>query len=161
MAGPCWTGAACSGCRGWSCSGCGAKPDLQQALLPELDAVARCRRIEAPGDQVGLRKDSLGRFPARVIGRGSASASRSRALAVQPRRIVCDEPNSALDVSVQAQILNLLRQLRREPGVSYLFISHRRRMRNSTFPPARSLRRATAGRRAWATTSATGASGAP
>ncbi len=93
-----------------------------------LHGIARGRqardRVAAMIENVGLRTEHLGRYPHEFSGGQRQRIGIARALILHPQFLVCDEPVSALDVSIQAQILHLLEDLRRELGLTYLFVSH-------------------------------------
>ena len=84
----------------------------------------RRRRVEELLGIVGMRPAVLNRYPHEFSGGQRQRIGIARALALNPRFIVADEPVSALDVSVQSQVLNLIERLKREHGISFLFISH-------------------------------------
>ena len=98
-----------------------AEPMLYHGLARRGDVYSHVEKLL---DMVGLPKNCLGRYPHEFSGGQRQRIGIARALSLNPRLLVCDEPVSALDVSIQAQILNLLRDLQKELGLTCIFIGH-------------------------------------
>ena len=91
---------------------------------PEIKTAERQERAAAMLDSVGLSPDMLARFPHEFSGGQRQRIAIARAMMTEPKLVILDEPTSALDVSVQAQILSMLRKFQQEKDIAYLFISH-------------------------------------
>lgn len=98
--------------------------DPLKALRPELNAKQRRQRVSEMMEAVGLQPEMVNRYPHEFSGGQAQRIGIARALISEPKLIVCDEPVSALDVSIQAQILNLLSELKDQFGLTLVFISH-------------------------------------
>lgn len=99
-----------------------SEPILRHKII--MDKKQIVRRVQDVMDTVGLARRYVNSFPHELDAGRRQRVGIARALALQPKFIVCDEPVSALDVSIQAQILNLLKSLQKEMGLSYVFITH-------------------------------------
>ncbi|WP_181779578.1 ATP-binding cassette domain-containing protein [Pseudonocardia pini] len=98
-----------------------AEPLVAQGMRGKAE---RAERLGALLDRVGLAQHYLDRFPYEMSGGQLQRVAIARALATDPRLVVCDEPVAALDMSIRSHVINLLRDLQRERGLGYLFVSH-------------------------------------
>ena len=91
---------------------------------PDLDRAARRSCVEAMLERVGMSSEVINRYPHEFSGGQCQRIGIARAMIVEPKLLICDEPVSALDVSIQAQVINLLKTLQRDTGMSIIFVSH-------------------------------------
>jgi len=91
---------------------------------PELSAATVMERVRAIMRRVGLTEQQINRYPHEFSGGQCQRIGIARALILEPKLVICDEPVSALDVSIQAQIINLLKELQQEMGLALIFIAH-------------------------------------
>lgn len=101
-----------------------ALPLIIQGIIKKNDKNALNKKVEEMMDLVGLASRFVNSYPHELDGGRRQRIGIARALSLNPQFIVCDEPVSALDVSIQAQILNLMQDLQKEMGLTYLFITH-------------------------------------
>lgn len=95
-----------------------------RVFFPAMSAADRKRKVQAMMEKVGLLGNQINRYPHEFSGGQCQRVGIARALVVEPELLLCDEPVSALDVSIQAQIINLLMDLKQEMGLTMLFIAH-------------------------------------
>ena len=101
-----------------------ALPLIIQGVIRKKDKAALAKRVRELMDLVGLAQRFVNSYPHELDGGRRQRIGIARALSLHPQFIVCDEPVSALDVSIQAQILNLMQDLQRDMGLTYMFITH-------------------------------------
>ncbi len=101
-----------------------AEPIIFNKLMPGASKQDIEKRVRELMDTVGLAQRLINSYPHELDGGRRQRIGIARALSLDPKFIVCDEPVSALDVSIQAQILNLLKELQRDMGLTYMFITH-------------------------------------